>query len=441
MRIRHTLFALLSALALSAGAVHAAETIDRNTPPTVRNNMHACPWGSIVTGVDVAQNWLLCMGDFRGEVFDERVVSGALWPPDQVTRVAHNYTGAAIPWCGPGRFVTGVHAANRSFSCAQFNYTPWRLNHVVVDGGTMRSAMHACPRGQVLVGANFDTNTFLCAGNPICHEVSHCPSASDVCDGGTSLAAGHCRRQGLVHLKEDNGCFQDTVGTVSDRSGVTLDFTLSNSYIDNDEARSLQFANVKAGAILRLYDSPSGDTSDDWTQIFVKNDTSRCLGTLQGSANDATWKVDHHHVNGLDGKVSRLDVRSAILDYAGRCLDIATGNNSAQVFGCHAGPNQSWSYQWNGEIRLLHGNLCLEANSAEIHTWPALPAGQTRRAAVRAANCNGSDFQKWTVTEAGEIRMFSGMCLDIQGGTSVDQAQVQLYPCHGGQNQRWRSTF
>lgn len=438
MRIRRTLCALLAALALSAGEAQAAETIDRNTPPTVRNNMHACPWGSIVTGVDVAQNWLLCMGDFRGEVFDERVVS-ATWPPDQVTRVAHNYTGAQIPWCGPGRFVTGVHAANRTFSCTQFNYTPWRLSHVVVDGGTVRSGLRACPRGHVLVGANFNTNTFLCAGNPICHETAHCSGANDVCEGGSIVAAGHCRRQGLVHLKEDNGCFQDTVGTVTDRSGVTLDFTLSNSSIDNDEARSLQFSNVKAGAILRFYDSPSGSTGDDWTQIFVKSDTTRCLGTLQGSANDSIWKVEHHHVNGLDGKVSRMEVNSAILDYDNRCLDIVGGTNAAQVFGCHAGPNQRWNHDWSGEIR--QGSLCLEANSAQIHTWPSLAPGQVRKATVRTATCNGSEFQKWTVTDAGQIRMFSDMCLDIEGGTSFDQARVQLYPCHGGNNQRWRNTF
>jgi hypothetical protein len=33
------------------------------------------------------------------------------------------------------------------------------------------------------------------------------------------------------------------------------------------------------------------------------------------------------------------------------------------------------------------------------------------------------------------------MCLDIAGGTSFNQASVQIHPCHGGQNQRWRSSF
>jgi hypothetical protein len=457
---RHILRSALAAtlvLLACAGTARAAEIIDGNNPPTVRNNMHSCPPGYIMTGVHVNNNQLLCTGPFEaGQSFltvNEQLDFLSQWPPDAVTRAAHNYTGPTMHWCGPNRFMTGVHVANNTFNCTEFasgsnqNYTT-RLGHIVTDGGanlTVRSNMHACPRGSVLVGANFASNTFLCAELPFCEDTSHCPGASDVCEFTSvscpnciAAGTGVCRRQGTLSFREDNGCFGDFVGTLTDRSGNFANFT-SQPGFTNDEARALRLTSAPAGTIIRVYDDSTGATSDDWTQIFVKNTASECLGTLQSSSSSSTLTVDHHHINGLDGKVSRVDVRSAIIDSVGRrCLDVA--GTAAQIFDCHAGPNQSWIYEVDGEIRGLN-SLCLEANSAEIHTWPNLAAGQTRRAAVRMANCNGSVHQKWTVTEAGQIRMFSDMCLDIVGGTSQNNASVQIFPCHGGNNQRWLSSF
>ena len=458
---RSTLLFVLALFAF-AGIARAGEFVDGNNPPTARNNMHSCPRGAIVTGVHVNNNQLLCLGHFADPAgfltTGETVTSGLQWPPDSVTRAAHAYPGPAIPWCGPDRYVTGVHVANRSFNCSQFptagnrNYTP-RLGHIVVDYGTsptVRQNMHACPRGFVMVGANFDTNTFLCAELPFCQESAHCPGGSngEVCEFNSTGCAtsacispttGVCRRQGQLSFREDNGCVQDFVGGLTDRSANLVDFTNHDAFT-NDEARSLQLSNVRAGTIIRVYDSPSGATNDDWAQIFVKNTTTTCVGTFQTALDTAFVKVDSHPVNGLDGKVSRVDLRSAILDDAGRrCLDVNMNNNAAQLFDCHAGPNQSWIYEVDGEIRGIN-NLCLEANSAEIHTWPNLTAAQ-RRAAVRVANCNGSVHQKWTVTEAGQLRMFADMCLDITNGTSQNNAAVQLAPCSGAQRQRWLSSF
>lgn len=459
-----TLTAVLLSLFALAGTARAGEIIDGNNPPTVRNNMHSCPRGYIATGVHVGNNQLLCLGLFSDPAgfmtTGESVVSSNFWPPDSVTRAAHGYSSAlpSIPWCGPDRYVTGVHVANRQLNCAQFpsgsnrNYTP-RLGHIVVDYGTnptQRSNMHACPRGFVLVGANFDNNTFLCAELPFCQEASHCPGslAGEVCEF-QSIACdedclftttGVCRRQGQLSFREDNGCVEDFVGWLTERSGNLVNFT-NNDAFTNDEARSLSLSNVRAGTIIRVYDNSAGSTNDDWTQIFAKtNISSTCVGTFQTSSDTPSLRIDHHRVDNLDGKVSRVDVRSAIIDFGGRCVDVNMNNNAAQIFDCHAGPNQSWIYEADGEIRGING-LCLEANSSEIHTWPNLPAGQSRRAAVRVANCNGSVHQKWTVTEAGQLRMFADMCLDIVSGTSQNNAALQIFPCNGGQDQRWLSSF
>ena len=45
----------------------ASATEDVNgqgSAPTQRNNMHSCPEGFVVTGVNVDHNWLLCEGAF-----------------------------------------------------------------------------------------------------------------------------------------------------------------------------------------------------------------------------------------------------------------------------------------------------------------------------------------------------------------------------------------
>lgn len=464
--LRFALAAPFLALLAFAAPARAGETIDAGAGQTVRNNMHSCPPGAIVTGIHVNLNQLLCLSNFADNsgflTRNETVVSGAAsqWPPDATTRTAHGYTGPAIPWCGPDRYVTGVHVANRTFNCSQFpggfnrNYTQ-RLGHLVVDPGTaptVRQSMHACPSGSVLVGANFDNNTFLCAELPFCQETSHCPGsgAGEVCEFQSTYCdpdedclfptTGVCRRRGTLALWEGNNCQEDPNGFLTDRSGNFVNLDTDDSFWDDDTS-SVRLSGAKAGTIFRIYDDSLGSTGDDWTQVLVKNTTSQCLGSFESSFENGTLKVQHNHFDGLDGEVSRVEVRSAIIDSVGRrCVDVNQNNNTAQLFDCHAGPNQSWTYEVDGRIRGLN-NLCLEADSSQIHTWLNLPAGQVRRAAVRIANCTTSVHQKWTVTEAGQIRMFADMCLDIQGGTSQNNAVVQLYPCHGGANQRWLSSF
>ena len=455
-----------------APAARAAESVDAAPALTVRNNMHACPAGSIVTGVHVARNQLLCLGRFvdpRGNMTrNERVDQGARpdnqWPPDAVTRAAHAYTGPAMHWCGPNRYVTGVHVANNAFSCAELpaatnrNYTS-RLGHLIVDSGsrpTQRSNMHACPAGTVLVGAHFATNTFLCAELAFCQDNSHCPSTADVCETNSVFCdpgetdcifptTGVCRQQRTLGLCEERHCRGDAVGGLTDRSGNIVDLTNNDSF-ENDEASSMRIQNIRPGAIVRVFDNSQGRTDDDWAQLLVMRSTSTwCIGTFEsGIPGLGALRMQYHRDNGLNGKVSRVEVWSALIGAGEKCLDVNTSpapnnNLAVQIFNCHGGPNQSWEYTVEGQVRGVNG-LCLEARRDDIQRWQP---GGPRQAAVRMAACDAAVpiHQRWSVTEAGELRMFGTMCLDIRGGGSADQTPVQLFPCHGGANQRWISSF
>jgi hypothetical protein len=69
---------------------------------------------------------------------------------------------------------------------------------------------------------------------------------------------------------------------------------------------------VPSGTLIRVFDSPDGETSDDWAEIQVTAPVSgRCVGTFEEEFSDDAISVIYHPVNGLDGKVSRIEILSA----------------------------------------------------------------------------------------------------------------------------------
>jgi hypothetical protein len=69
---------------------------------------------------------------------------------------------------------------------------------------------------------------------------------------------------------------------------------------------------VPSGTLIRVFDSPDGETSDDWAEIQVTALASgRCVGTFEEDFRDEAITVTYHGVNGLDGKVSRIEILSA----------------------------------------------------------------------------------------------------------------------------------
>jgi len=59
---------------------------------------------------------------------------------------------------------------------------------------------------------------------------------------------------------------------------------------------------------------------------------------------------------------------------------------------------------------------------------------------IQVYPCHGGPNQKWIFTSDGEIRDSGGKCLDVRDWQTDNGALVQLYTCHGGQNQRWTFT-
>jgi sphingomyelin phosphodiesterase len=76
-----------------------------------------------------------------------------------------------------------------------------------------------------------------------------------------------------------------------------------------DEIRSLIVYDVPADSILRLYDDAEGDRNDDWVEILFKRAVAeKQIGTLEQSFEDDELRVTYYPNNGLDGKVSRVEI-------------------------------------------------------------------------------------------------------------------------------------
>ena len=118
---------------------------------------------------------------------------------------------------------------------------------------------------------------------------------------------------------EGNGCTQDIVFTYNSYKAANDNCKKSGPCKgDNDEARSLRIAKrVNPRARIVVYDSPGGDTTDDYTVIDIidrkfMQPEGYCLRTFENDFSNPNLnsgiQVDYIKKNGLDGKVSRVRV-------------------------------------------------------------------------------------------------------------------------------------
>jgi hypothetical protein len=139
----------------------------------------------------------------------------------------------------------------------------------------------------------------------------------------------------LAVLYEGNNGTQNIVCTLNISFNRSVDFT-SHSGCDNDEARSMVLYGVPAGRVIRVYDSPSGNESDDWAQIRTKTFvTTTTINSFQTAVSNSLVQVIPVPNNGLDGKVSRLEVDGFdVIANTPPTLTFKEGNNGTQDTVC-----------------------------------------------------------------------------------------------------------
>jgi len=122
-------------------------------------------------------------------------------------------------------------------------------------------------------------------------------------------------------------------------------------------------------------------------------------------------------------------VNVALRGNGGACLDVPDGSNAAgtltQLFGCHGGAPQQWTFTANGEIR-TPGGKCLDAQ------WGSTADGTP----VWIWDCNGTPAQQWRWW--GNLILGPGnKCLEVANGDVADHTGIQLNTCNYGVNQQW----
>jgi Ricin-type beta-trefoil lectin domain len=55
--------------------------------------------------------------------------------------------------------------------------------------------------------------------------------------------------------------------------------------------------------------------------------------------------------------------------------------------------------------------------------------------------CHGGQNQRWEITNNSEILGIGLKCLDVRGGGSANGTPIILWPYHGGENQKWRARY
>jgi len=108
---------------------------------------------------------------------------------------------------------------------------------------------------------------------------------------------------GIIAFYEGNNATQNIVQTIEDNPGQ--DF----KPVQNDEIRSAKLFDVRPGAEIRVYDSPDGNTGDDFCIVNVKRPSPEYIvGSFERTYEDEYVRVTFIRNNGLDGKISRIRV-------------------------------------------------------------------------------------------------------------------------------------
>jgi hypothetical protein len=113
------------------------------------------------------------------------------------------------------------------------------------------------------------------------------------------------------------------------------------------------------------------------------------------------------------------------------CMDVANAKRDAGTplitFFCNGGANQQFTISRAGEVR-VYGDRCLDASGGKGNDGDK----------VIIWSCTGAANQKWRVAR-NQLVGINNKCMDIKNGSILPWGEVILYKCTGGNNQKWGS--
>ncbi|MFG1914838.1 PQQ-dependent sugar dehydrogenase [Micromonospora sp. NPDC048898] len=121
---------------------------------------------------------------------------------------------------------------------------------------------------------------------------------------------------------------------------------------------------------------------------------------------------------------------------SGRCLDVVgnvrTAGAGINIYDCNGQANQAWTLTSAGELRVYDETMCLDVVGQDT----------TAPATLQINTCSGGANQRWRINTNGTIvGVQSGLCLDVNGGATANSTLVGLWTCNGQANQRWTTAL
>ncbi|MFE3032180.1 endo-1,4-beta-xylanase [Streptomyces canus] len=257
------------------------------------------------------------------------------------------------------------------------------------------------------------------------------------------------KTQGVYNMVRD---FKQR-GVPIDCVGFQSHFNSGSPYNSNFRTTLQNFAALGVDVAITELDIQGASST---TYANVTNDclaVPRCLGiTVWGVRDSDSWRSQDTPLL-FNGDGSKKPAYTAVLNAlnggstttppptgggqikgvgSGRCLDVpnasTTDGTQVQLWDCNSATNQQWTLTDAGELR-VYGTKCLDA------------AGTGNGTRVQIYSCWGGDNQKWRLNSDGSIvGVQSGLCLDAVGAGTANGTLIQLYSCSNGSNQHWTRT-
>lgn len=168
------------------------------------------------------------------------------------------------------------------------------------------------------------------------------------------------------------------------------------------------------------------------------------------SSNLNSWSARSEVPGGLSGVIRHGTVlretvqtgesftSTAVAQHSSKCMDVPNNTAATQLqqYACNGQARQSFQFQPVGAdtYRIVNtGNgLCVDVDGGS----------STNNARIIQWTCNGAGNQTFQLNQVATgiyrlIATHSGKCVDVTSGSTADAAKLIQYTCGSGSNQRW----
>lgn len=214
--------------------------------------------------------------------------------------------------------------------------------------------------------ASYDNNlTYLTRRADNCGRAPNFIGLNHYQAGDTMSYTKALSQGGLYFWEGGNADKKQDAVCVLPRGSRTL--SLPSQGCENDEIRSMSLSGIDKGTRITVFDNAGGSRADDYAIIDVKRDIGIhervVLGSFEQDLSNSTYNISYGRNNGLNGKISRIEVSVTPTDFSDAGIAFYEGNNATQNLDCTVPFNSIQSF---GMKSGRHGCSNDEIRSAKI---------------------------------------------------------------------------